>query len=52
MENNMSETDPQFDVVINQQGQYSVWPVDKPMAVGWIEAGQRGERQVCLDYIA
>lgn len=48
----MSETNPQFDVVINGQGQYSLWPVGKPMAVGWTEAGQRGERQACLDYIA
>lgn len=48
----MSDTPAQFDVVINDQGQYSVWPVGKPMAIGWTETGQRGERQVCLDYIA
>ncbi|MGE8144372.1 MbtH family protein [Pseudomonas frederiksbergensis] len=48
----MSETNPQFDVVRNDEGQYSLWPVGKPMANGWTEVGQRGERQVCLDYIA
>lgn len=48
----MNETNPQFDVVINEQGQYSLWPEGKPMAIGWSEAGQSGERQVCLDYIA
>jgi MbtH protein len=47
----MSDTQPQFDVVINAQGQYSLWPAGKPMASGWSEAGMRGERQVCLDYI-
>lgn len=47
----MSETNPQFEVVRNEQGQYSLWPVGKPMANGWTAAGLRGERQVCLDYI-
>jgi MbtH protein len=48
----MSDTQQQFDVVTNDEGQYSLWPVGKPMAEGWIASGRRGERQVCLDYIA
>jgi len=47
----MNDAQQQFDVVINAQGQYSLWPTDKPMASGWSAAGMRGERQVCLDYI-
>ncbi|WP_065260063.1 MbtH family protein [Pseudomonas bananamidigenes] len=47
----MNDARQQFDVVINAQGQYSLWPTDKPMASGWSAAGMRGERQVCLDYI-
>ncbi|MBC8999695.1 MULTISPECIES: MbtH family NRPS accessory protein [unclassified Pseudomonas] len=47
----MSDAQLQFDVVINGQGQYSLWPVGKPMANGWSEAGMRGERQICLEYI-
>ena len=47
----MSDAQLQFDVVINAQGQYSLWPAGKPMASGWNAAGMRGERQVCLDYI-
>lgn len=47
----MNDAHLQFDVVINAQGQYSLWPAGKPMASGWNEAGMRGERQVCLDYI-
>lgn len=48
----MNETNPQFEVVRNEEGQYSLWPLGKPMAIGWTEVGHRGERQVCLDYIA
>ncbi|WP_263262412.1 MbtH family NRPS accessory protein [Pseudomonas sp. RIT-PI-S] len=44
-------TETTFDVVINDQGQYSVWPAGKPMALGWRAAGMRGERQACLRYI-
>ncbi|WP_323162114.1 MbtH family protein [Pseudomonas fluorescens] len=47
----MNYAQQQFDVVINAQGQYSLWPAGKPMASGWNAAGMRGERQVCLDYI-
>ncbi|MGY2438216.1 MbtH family protein [Pseudomonas sp. SDO52101_S400] len=47
----MNDAQQQFDVVINTQGQYSLWPAGKPMASGWNTAGMRGERQVCLDYI-
>ncbi len=47
----MNDAQQQFDVVINAQGQYSLWPAGKPMASGWSTAGMRGERQVCLDYI-
>ncbi|UZE09370.1 MbtH family protein [Pseudomonas sp. B21-053] len=48
----MNETNAQFEVVRNEEGQYSLWPVGKPTANGWTEVGQRGERQACLDYIA
>ena len=47
----MSDTQHQFEVVINAQGQYSLWPVGKPMACGWSAAGMRGQRQDCLEYI-
>lgn len=40
-----------FDVVINHQGQYSLWPQGKAMAIGWIATGTGGERQACLKYI-
>jgi len=47
----MSDDHGQFEVVINDQGQYSLWPAGKAMAIGWKAVGQCGERQACLDYI-
>jgi MbtH protein len=40
-----------FLVVVNHEEQYSVWPVDDALPVGWKDAGIRGNREVCLDYI-
>ncbi|KPA90278.1 MULTISPECIES: MbtH family protein [Pseudomonas] len=48
----MNNETEMFDVVINHQGQYSIWPQGKDMAIGWVAVGARGERQACLDYIA
>ena len=48
-----TEQDP-FDVylaVINHEEQYSIWPADLTMPKGWREAGKRGSKQECLDYI-
>lgn len=34
-------------VVVNHEGQYSIWPVDLPVPVGW-DACHRGSREECL----
>jgi MbtH protein len=41
----------QFLVVLNDEEQYSVWAVDKPLPAGWRTEGRRGARQECLDHI-
>ncbi|NWB26692.1 MbtH family protein [Pseudomonas gingeri] len=48
----MSNEQQKFEVVINHEGQYSLWPQGKAMANGWSATGVRGERQACLDVIA
>lgn len=48
----MEDAGAQFDVVINKEGQYAIWPSGKAMASGWSLAGVCGERQTCLDYVA
>ncbi len=41
----------QYDVVINDDEQYSIWSVDLPCPAGWRKVGFTGEKQVCLDHI-
>lgn len=41
-----------FNVVVNHEEQYSIWPVDLPDAPGWRTVGVEGPKQQCLDYIA
>lgn len=44
-------TDMLFDVVINTEAQYSIWPAGKPLPEGWSSVGMQGEKAACLDYI-
>ncbi|MFI6479290.1 MbtH family protein [Nonomuraea sp. NPDC050663] len=44
-------SDISFDVVVNDEEQYSVWQVGLPMPAGWRPVGWRASRQACLDYI-
>lgn len=38
-------------VVVNDRGQHSVWPADRPTPPGWQDIGHEGQRQQCLDHI-
>ncbi len=40
-----------FNVVINHEEQYSIWPVDRDIPAGWKAVGKSGPKQDCLDYI-
>ncbi len=40
-----------FNVVVNHEEQYSIWPADRELPLGWKEAGKSGTKQECLDYI-
>lgn len=42
----------EYKVVMNAEGQYSLWPYQRANPVGWDEAGKTGSRDDCLDYIA
>ena len=43
---------PDWQVVANHAGCYSVWPAGQPMPAGWRLAGPTGPREECLDWIA
>jgi len=44
-------TPNEFDVVVNDEGQYSVWPINKALPDGWRKAGMQGTKDACLEYI-
>ena len=43
--------DRQYVVVVNDEEQYSIWPVEKQMPAGWRDAGFRGSKAACLSHI-
>ena len=40
-----------YKVVVNHEGQYSLWPADRENPLGWKDAGKSGRRTECLAYI-
>jgi len=40
-----------YRVVVNDEEQYSIWPMDKENALGWRDAGKTGTKTECLAHI-
>lgn len=40
-----------FNVVINHEEQYSIWPDYKDVPAGWRLAGKQGKKEECLAWI-
>jgi uncharacterized protein YbdZ (MbtH family) len=40
-----------YNVVINHEEQYSIWPAHKEEPLGWHAVGKSGTKAECLDYI-
>lgn len=40
-----------FEVVVNQRGQYSIWPSNRQLPPGWKVVLVRGSKAACLEYI-
>lgn len=40
-----------YRVVVNQEEQYSLWPVDREIPAGWTDTGTSGPKATCLEYI-
>jgi MbtH protein len=43
--------DAQYKVVVNHEGQYSIWPADREAPPGWDAPGTAGSKEECLAYI-
>ena len=40
-----------YQVVVNDEEQYSIWLADRPLPDGWREAGKEGRREECSSYV-
>jgi MbtH protein len=40
-----------YKVVVNHEEQYSIWPNDRELPLGWSDVGKSGTKQECLAYI-
>ena len=40
-----------YSVVINHEEQYSIWPKDRQVPLGWKSVGKSGTKKECLAYI-
>jgi MbtH protein len=41
----------QYKAVVNHEEQYSIWPADRDLPLGWNYAGKMGTKLECLDFI-
>jgi MbtH protein len=40
-----------YKVVVNDEEQYSIWPVDRETPLGWRDGGKSGTKAECLAHI-
>ena len=40
-----------YNVVMNHEQQYSIWPADRENPLGWNNVGFSGLKEECLNYI-
>ena len=49
--NTQDEDSTIYKVVINHEEQYSIWPAQRELPLGWSDAGKSGSKEECLAYI-
>jgi MbtH protein len=47
----MFENTENFQVVVNDEDQYSIWPTDREIPSGWHAEGTSGAKDECLAHI-
>ena len=45
------EDDSRYEVVVNHEEQYSIWPEGREVPLGWRLAGRAGSKAECLAYV-
>ncbi len=51
MTNPFEDEDGEYCVLVNHEGQHSLWPTFRDAPAGWTRLGPIGKRQECLDWI-
>lgn len=51
MRNEEHEDTRTYRAVMNHEEQYSIWLADRPLPMGWRDAGKQGTKKECLDFI-
>jgi MbtH protein len=51
MSNNEFDDDRIYKVVVNDEGQYSIWFADREQPAGWHTVGHEGTKEQCLAHI-
>lgn len=49
--NPFEDEDGEYCVLVNHEGQHSLWPTFREVPAGWNGVGPVGKRQECLDWI-
>jgi MbtH protein len=49
--NPFEDADAPYRVLVNDEGQYSLWPADIAVPDGWVTAHDTDSRSNCLDYV-
>jgi len=51
MANPFEDPDASYRVLVNHEGQHSLWPAAQPVPDGWTVAHDTDSRPACLEYI-
>ncbi|MBD0421119.1 MbtH family protein [Streptomyces sp. NPDC052309] len=51
MANPFEDDNAEYYVLVNDEGQHSIWPVFAEIPAGWEKAHGAASRQECLDYV-
>lgn len=51
MSNPFDDADGRFSVLVNDEGQHSLWPEFAEVPAGWTVAHGPADRQFCLDHV-
>jgi len=51
MANPFEDPDASYQVLVNHEGQHSLWPANQPTPGGWTVAHDTDSRANCLEYV-